>query len=68
MGGKNDRANTFSGEKNDGADTFLGKKKDGARTFLQKKNDGAKAFYGMNSYNSHKICRKNTPAGLLLGL
>ena len=62
---KNDGANTFSEEKNDGADTFLGKKNDGARTFLQKKNDGAKTFYGMNSYNSHKICRKYTSAALL---
>ena len=37
----------------------------GLGLFLQKKNDGAKTFYGMNSYNSHKIYRKNTSAGLL---
>ena len=58
---KNDGANTFSEEKNDGTDNFLGKENGGARTFLQKK----KTFFGMNSYNSHKIYRKNTSAGLL---
>ena len=55
---RNDGANTFSEEMNDREDTYMGKKIMGIGLFLQKNNDGAKTFFGMNSYNSHKIYRK----------
>ena len=51
-------AKSFWEEKNDGANTFSEEKNDGADTFLCKKNDGPRTFYGINSYNSHKIYRK----------